>query len=291
MLPAIGFSLQAQYDRPLNQIIPLLKAAGFSAVSPVWSPELDLNSLASCVRTHNMTIQSLHAPHKGIPLLWEPDSDASKEVQSNILHCIDDCAQFQIPILVIHGWQGLYYTFPTEPLNFHFFDRMIPYARQKGVSIAFENLEGEEYLHALLARYRDKSHVGFCWDTGHDHCYPHKLNFLDAFGDRLIMTHLNDNFGLRDPKGMPNGKDDLHFLPYDGNIDWEDTIRRLQNAPTQTILNFEIKIRSHSTDAADMPYTHLSLEQLIAQAGDRARRIAQLYATFADDFESYSYTH
>ena len=283
MLPHIGFSLQSQYDQPLTQVIALLKNAGFSAVSPVWSPELDLAELAACVREHSMMIQSLHAPHRGIPLLWEPDFPSSTEIQQNILRCIDDCARFHIPILVLHGWQGLNYTFPTHPLNFRYFDDMIPYARQKGVSIAFENLEGEEYLHALLTRYRDQPHVGFCWDTGHDHCYPHKLNFMDAFGDRLIMTHLNDNFGLRSPNGIPDGKDDLHFLPYDGNIDWDNTIYRLQQAPRQAILNFEIKIRSHSKDLADMPYTQLSLESLIELAGDRARQIARQYAMLAEN--------
>lgn len=278
MLPHIGFSLQAQYDRPLTKVIPLLKNAGFSAVSPVWSPELDLAELSACVRRHDMTIQSLHAPHKGIPLLWEPDLPSSAEIQQNILRCIDDCARFQIPILVIHGWQGLFYTFPAQPLNFRFFDGMIPYARQKGVSIAFENLEGEEYLQALLQRYQEQPHVGFCWDSGHDHCYPHKLNFLDAFGSRLIMTHLNDNLGLRDPSGIPDGKDDLHFLPYDGNMDWDEALRRLQSAPRQSTLNFEIKIRSHTKDPADMPYTRLSLEQFIALSGKRAYRIARQYA-------------
>ena len=277
MLPDIGFSLQAQYDWPISQMITLLKNAGFSAVSPTWSSESDLESIVSCVRAHDMTIQSLHAPHKGIPSLWEPDSPAAAEIQESMLRCIDACVTFQIPILVMHCWQGLFYTFPSQPLDFRIFDSIVAYARQAGISIAFENLEGEEYLQALLMRYHRHPHVGFCWDTGHDHCYPHKLNFLDEFGDRLIMTHLNDNMGLRDPNGIPSGKDDLHFLPYDGNIDWDDTLRRLQSASKQSILNFEIKIRSHSKDPIDMPYTQLPLEQFILRSGERARRIARQY--------------
>ena len=47
-----------------------------------------LVSLAACVRKHNMTIQSLHAPHKGIPLLWNPDTPASVEAQNKIISCI-----------------------------------------------------------------------------------------------------------------------------------------------------------------------------------------------------------
>ncbi len=278
MLPGIGFSLQTQYDCPMEQVISLLQQAGFCAVSPAWSPELDLPALSDCVRAHGMTIQSLHAPYRGIPQLWAPDSPQSAEVRDKMLHCIDLCGQYQIPILVIHSWQGLIYTFPDTPLDFRIFDQIVQYAQQKGISIAFENLEGEEYLQALLTRYRNCPHVGFCWDSGHEHSYPHKLDFLKEFGDRLIMTHLNDNRGCRDPKGFPRAMDDLHFLPYDGNVDWEENLRRLQAAPRQSILNFEIKTRSKSDAPEDLPYTQLTLEAFVERCGRHARILAEQYA-------------
>ena len=62
----IGFSLQASYSMPLEQVIRLLKEAGFSAVSPLWSPELDLVAIDAQTRALGMTIQSLHAPHGGL---------------------------------------------------------------------------------------------------------------------------------------------------------------------------------------------------------------------------------
>lgn len=273
----IGFSLQAKYSLPTEQMIAHLKDCGFSAVSPVWSPETDMDALAACVREHGMTIQSLHAPLAGISRLWEPDFPDSAPIQDGILGCIDACAQFSVPVMVIHGWQGLIYTFPEDPLDFRFFDRMVDYAREKGVCVAFENLEGEEFLCALLERYRDRPHVGFCWDSGHDNCYPHQTDFLAAFGDRLIMTHINDNLGLRDPGGAPSGDDDLHFLPYDGHIDWVNAMGRMKAAPRQATLNFELKIRSNSSAPEDLPYTRISVEQFLKEAGIRARRIADLY--------------
>ena len=117
MQTRIGFSLQAQYDRPVTQVIPLLKEHGFSAVSPLWTPELDLTSLSACVNAHGIAIQSLHAPHKGIVFLWEPDSPASMEAQQRILCSLEACARFQIPILVMHGWQGFHYSFHAAALN------------------------------------------------------------------------------------------------------------------------------------------------------------------------------
>ena len=273
----LGFSLQAQYGCPLSQVIEFLYNAGFSAVSPVWSPNLELETLASYVYKHNMTVQSLHAPHGGIAYLWNSKDPLSAQAQRNITDCIDACSQFQIPVAVVHGWQGLIYTFPKEPLDFSVFDRIIDYADQKNVSIAFENLEGEEYLDALMMRYRGCANVGYCWDSGHDHCYPHKIDFLAAFGDRLIMTHLNDNLGLRDPAVIPTGNNDLHFLPYDGNIHWKNALGRLKNLPRQNTLNFELKKCSISTAPADLIYKNFSTEDFLYFAGQRARQIADLY--------------
>ena len=274
----IGFSFQSNFPFPVTEVIPLLCKEGFSAISPVWSPELDLDAIASCAKHHNMVIQSLHAPHKNISLLWQPDTEESRNVQHNILRTIDACSQYQIPAMVLHGWQGLEYTFPDTPLDFRFFDQMVDHAEEKCVAVAFENLEGEEYLGALMSRYAQLPHIGYCWDSGHDHCYPHKTDFLQAYGSRLIMTHLNDNLGLRDPSGIPSGLDDLHYLPGDGILDWTNALNRLSQCPVQEILNFEPKTRSHSKSPSDLIYSQLSLEQFISLAGSRARKIAAQYA-------------
>lgn len=278
MIPKLGFSLQGKYDKPIGEVVALLKANGFSAVSPVWTPELDLPALAECVCRAGMTIQSLHAPLKNFSLTWQPDIPESLEVQQNVLSSLDACEKFHIPVLVVHSWQGLEYTFPDTPLDFRFFDKLVDEAEHKGIVIAFENLEGEKYLEALLTRYCDKAHVGFCWDSGHDHCYPHKTAYLERYGHRLMMTHLNDNFGVRDLDGMPSGKDDLHFLPYDGNIDWQMQLKRLAKSAPQQTLNFEIKIVSKSSDYNDLIYTRLSLEEFMEHAGKVAREIAERYA-------------
>jgi hypothetical protein len=82
---------------------------------------------------------------------------------------------------------------------------------------------------------------------------------------------------LRDPAGKPSGNDDLHFLPYDGKIDWQHCLQKLANAKKQDVLNFELKIRSHSQDPADQPYAKLPLEDFIRMAGQRGRQVAQMY--------------
>lgn len=273
-MTALGFSLQAKYDCSLTQAVEMLCDVGFSAISPVWSPELPLEDLTACVARLGMTIQSVHAPHRGQPILWDPKDPTRDTVRQQFLDCIDTCARFSVPMAVLHGWQGLGYTFPETPLDFSAFDRIVDYAEERNVSIAFENLEGEEYLAALLDRYRDCSHVGYCWDSGHDHCYPHTLDFLESFGDRLIMTHIHDNFGTR---GVPTSLDDLHLLPGDGNIHWESAIGRLKALPRQKILNFELKKLCKSPAPEDRIYADLSTGDYFRLAAQRARKIADLY--------------
>ena len=154
---------------------------------------------------------------------------------------------------------------------------MTDHARKQGISLAFENLEGEEYLDALLTRYASESHVGFCWDSGHDHCYPHTMDFLARFGHRLLMTHLSDNFGLRDPSGIPSTGDDLHLLPFDGDLDWPHAIGRLRGAAPQDTLNLELKYRPN-------PFHPLPLlGQWISLAGQRGEALAALYENAPSD--------
>ncbi len=282
MAVGIGFSLQKQYNLPIAQVISMLRENGFSAVSPLWTPELDIAGLVSCVKELGMVIQSLHATQTNIALLWEPENDEALSVFQNVIKSIDDCARFGIATLVIHGWQGLTYSFPKAALDFSLYDKIVQYAETQGVLIAFENLEGEEYLDALMSRYLSQSNVGFCWDSGHDNCYPHKIDFLKKFGERLIMTHLHDNFGLRDAGGVPQTYDDLHLLPYDGAINWDNALSKLQKAKKQDILNFEIKSVPRSKAPTDLLYANLSLEDFIKKAGERARLIAEKYADGLD---------
>ncbi len=274
----IGFSLQLQYEKSHTEMIPLLKNAGFSAVSPVWSESLDLTALSECVRAHGMVIQSLHAPHANIQYMMEENNPLAERAFAALLATVDACAEFRIPVCVTHAWTGFTYDFSEDALDFSRFDRVVAHAKENGVAVAFENLEGEEFLHAVMKRYKDKPHVGFCWDSGHDNCYKHDADFINRYGDRLLMTHLNDNLGLRSPDGEQSGLDDLHFLPFDGKMDWEHEMRRLRTAKKQEILNFEIKIASHSKAPEDTPYRALSIEEFILRAGESARKLADLYA-------------
>ena len=272
-----GFSLQERYALPMPQVIDLLADAGFCAVSPGWQRDVSLVETIRHARSRDLTVQSLHGPLRGMPAMWDPDPEVSGPILQDLMQSAADCAEFGIPLLVVHPWNGVEYTFREENLCFDHFDTLVSAAERYGICVAFENLEGPEFLSALLERYSQSAAVGFCWDTGHELCYAPGWDFLSRFGDRLVMTHLNDNLGVTDPDGHLQGTDDLHLLPGHGIVDWEQTIARLKSSKKQEILNLELKIRPKGDRCKLDLYSQMPLKEYFQEAYIRAEAMLKNY--------------
>jgi sugar phosphate isomerase/epimerase len=91
------------------------------------------------------------------------------------------------------------------------------------------------------------------------------------------MTHLNDNLGVTDPSGRLQGTDDLHLLPGDGTLDWEEAVRKLNTAKRQEILNFELKIRPKGDRCKLDLYSKMPLRQYFQEAYQRASLAVKEY--------------
>ena len=266
-----GFSLQDNYILPMAEVLRLLADTGFSAVSPGWQRDGDYWDTVGKARELGLTVQSLHGPLRGMRAMWGAEPG---QLLEDLMDSATDCARLEIPLLVVHPWNSVDYTFQKDMLHFEHFDKLVARAENLGIQIAFENLEGPEFLVALMERY---SSVGFCWDSGHELCYAPGWDFLGRFGDRLVMTHLNDNLGVTDPSGRLQGTDDLHLLPCDGVVNWDDALQRLKAARKQDILNFELKIRPKGDRCVLDLYSKMPLQQYFQEAYQRACRAASTY--------------
>ena len=274
----IGISLSKTWKLPLEEVLPLIRATGFDAVSPVWSPKEDLSVTVRMANECGLEVQSLHAPFGQVVHMWSREEELCAPARQELLTALEDCARCGIPVLVAHVWKGFDYIFQPEDIFFGNFDLVVDVAQEKGVKIAFENTEGEEYLNALMAHFEGNETVGFCWDAGHELCYNDSRDLLAQYGNRLLMTHLNDNLGTSRFDGKIFWTDDLHLLPYDGIADWPYNIDRLRKANKQEYLNFELvtvsKPGRHENDA----YDQMPFQQYLAEAYKRACRIAYGYS-------------
>jgi len=274
----IGISLARKYEKAtLVEAIHMIKAAGFTALSPLWGTKVDMEEVCKTARGLGLYIQSLHAPFGKSDTLWSNDPAVYEKGLDLTMQALDDCIRLDIPIMVMHAWIDEDLSFDMDDLYFGNFDAIVEKATAHNVKIAFENTEGEEYLFALMDHYKDNPNVGYCWDSGHEMCYNHSQDLLAKFGDRLLMTHLNDNLGISDPGGEITWLDDLHLLPYDGIADWDYNVSRLNKSRPVPYLNFELNLASKPGRHENDQYAQMPLDKYFRLAFDRATRIAANY--------------
>ena len=254
--------------------VALFKKIGFDAFFAEWKKDFDFEGLKAIADKEGMIIQSIHAPFHKMASMWEKD-EKTEEALKELLDCVDACGKLGTDIMIVHAIIGFDKHTPNA-FGIENYRKVVDYAREKKVRIAFENTEGEEYLAALMDAFKDYENVGFCWDTGHEMCYNHSKDMTALYGDKLIAMHLNDNLGIWDYEGKIKGWDDLHLLPFDGIADWNDIVDRLNRCGFDGILTFEMNRVSKPGRRENDAYAKMDLDEYLTHVYMRACRVAQL---------------
>lgn len=267
----LGISVERSFGEP-EEAIRLVVDIGFEAVSPEWERGGETERWIKAAKDAGLEVQAVHAPFQRINALWIEEDERAEDVMAEQIECLRDCAAWGVPVVVIHAFIGFKDHTPTR-IGVERFGVIVAEARKLGVRIALENTEGEEYLAALMQAFPEET-VGFCWDSGHEMCYNYGRDMLALYGDRLYMTHLNDNLGIRDHAGEITWLDDLHLLPFDGIADWTYNAQRLNRAKKQDILNFELNIRSKPNRYENLAYEKMEIHEYLTECYKRACRVA-----------------
>ncbi len=213
---------------PMDHVdqLDVIKSVGFDGFFTMWQPE-KTEAIANKAAKLGLFQQSIHSPFSGeykVSHLWNGGEEGER-VTGSLIECVKDCARFDIPIMVIHPFIGFKDHTPTQT-GLDSYARVIEAATKYGVKLGFENVEGEEYLAAIMDKFGNEDCVGFCFDTGHEMCYNRHKDMLALYGDRLIHTHLNDNLGVRGEE--ITFRDDLHLMPTHGIADWHSIMERIR---------------------------------------------------------------
>ena len=214
----------------------------------------------------SMDFEFIHAPFAGINEMWLPGT-GYLTMYNAMKNTIDIAAKAGVPTVITHvssGWNPP----AVNDLGLSRYDEIVRYAKEKGVTLAFENLRMLGNLAVLLDRYEKEDNVRFCYDAGHEHCYTKTFSWLDIFTDRLICTHIHDNPG----RAMEDKTNDYdwHLLPFDGSVDYEQMIRKMDKYGYKGALMLEV------FHGARGMYDHLSAEEFMQTAYDRIKKISEL---------------
>lgn len=149
-------------------------------------------------------------------------------------------------------------------------DELEAYARDRNVKIALEN-SNSNYENLLLPVILDRpaEYMGFCYDCGHhNQMAPNETpeqrlirdGFRNELAERLVIVHLQDNDGVHDS----------HWIPFNGDMDWDDVVGFLKLADYKKPLNQEVSYASMSKKKKITP------EEFVAEAYEAGLRLTAM---------------
>jgi sugar phosphate isomerase/epimerase len=204
--------------------------------------------MAEAFSAAGLRYESMHAPWNNINAIWL-DGEAGDAIAEYLISYIGVCARQGVPVLVVHLSSGDGAP-PVSDIGRKRFDRIVNHAVRTGVKLALENQRKLANLAFLFELYEKCPAVGFCWDCGHEQCFAGGRRYLPLFGDRLLCTHIHDNFGKHNK--------DLHLIPFDGSINFSRAAAELRESGYKGTLTLEVLRENSSLYKKDTPEAYFS---------------------------------
>jgi len=248
------------YDLPVAERIRLIARAGFDGVMLWWGEEYDNTDFLKCpemARQMGLFVENAHLPYDNINDIWL-DNLTGEDLTKLYSRRVGEAATCGVPTLVMHLSKGNSPP-PPGPLGLERVKRVVEAAEKSGVNIAVENLKRAEYPPYVLDQIQSPR-LGFCFDSGHQHCRTPDVDWLSLYGSRLITVHLHDNEGAKPDREDP----DQHRLPFDGTVDWPRTMRKIAETGHRGAAAIEV---------TNMGYETKTAEEFLTIALERAKRL------------------
>lgn len=239
-----------------------IKNAGFDCF---FTNHRDLSKVSELVKKADeldMTCEFIHAPFGGINEMWLAGMNYLN-VMNGMKHSIDTAAATGVPTVIAHvssGWDAPQIT----ELGLSRFDELVLYATEKKVTVAFENLRKVGNLAYFVDRYENMEYVRYCYDCGHEHCYTKYVSWMDIFRNKMVATHIHDNHSRGDEAV---GSPDEHLMPFEGTVDYERMMRKLDEYSFEGALVLEINNRRYPE------WTH---EKFLSECYERLKKISEM---------------
>ena len=247
------------------------------AASPGYKRELE-KELAGL----NITFADSHAPHGGqhdLHCLCEEERGHLTWLFKLYLQIASD---LNVKTMTFHPGSDhnmpQYTGRPHRERVFRMLDELLPVAEKCDVIIALENSWSCSNTAEALLEYKEKyptEYLGFCYDSGHANImdngrhHPGCVAFdrwqrcgfaepqwddkrLEKMLPYVVNCHLHDN----------DGSADSHALPGNGNVNWDNIVNLLRQAPRLKVIQSEVK---HSRHHIELPVIVQKFHTLFGQ--------------------------
>ena len=203
---------------------------------------------AEAAKEYGVDNYQAHAPFPS--LVYPPESEINGRMIEVLKNMIRGCDRINCRNLIIHPFfLGYDHQLSAEEewdINLESYSRLIPVAKEYGVTICLENMfsghRGKIYAACCsdietACRYIDELNriagdrtFGFCLDTGHLLlCGLDPYKAVTKLGSRISAFHIHDN----------DGWEDAHLAPYMGILDWDRFCAGVRAIGYDKTLSFE----------------------------------------------------
>ena len=251
---------------PKTDVISMMSDVGFEACFSNMKERSLINEMKRKADSLGIEFEFIHAPYSGSNNIWKEGEECLPLI-NGIKESIDVAEENGISGIVCHVSSG-WHTPPLCDIGFKRFDEIIEHAEKKKIKVAFENVRKLGDHASIMHRYFDNPLVGFCYDSGHEHCYTETVPFIDLYHSKLWYTHLNDNVG-RDHNDM-EADGDFHYLPFDGTVDFKKMIKQMDK------YNFKGSLSLEVFNDTKLEYKELTPLEYIKICFERVKKISEL---------------
>lgn len=239
--------------------INAIKKAGFQNVfiqwyNKEWNPTQE--EQLKYIREKGLNVIFAHLGYKNINDLWL-ENEVGDELVEGYKNDIKICKENNIPMVVMH------LTSKSEAPKYNEtglkrLKEIVDYAQELNIKVAFENTKIKGYLDYVIENI-DNENVGICFDSGHYHVHFNDDLDFPKFKDRIFAVHLHDN----------DQSDDLHLMPFEGTLDWEETIKNLKECNYDGPVTLELCYRNE--------YLDMSIEDFYRKGYDVGEKLKEMF--------------
>ena len=214
--------------------IDAIKKAGFKNVFIQWynkETKYSQEYIVDYVKEKKLNIIFAHLGYKNINNIWL-DNEIGEELVNSYINDLINLKKLGINLVMMHLCAEFVAPPPNE-IGLNRITKICNKAKELNMKIAFENTKIKGYQEYVLDNIK-LDNIGICYDSGHDYCHFKNTFDFNKFKNKILCTHLHDNYG----------KNDDHLIPGDGNIDIEYVINGLKEANYKGYLTFEFVYRN-----------------------------------------------
>jgi len=244
------------------ELLGLIAHAGFQGIELFcsrshfdYTSRPDVQAMAEALRTHGLSIESLHAPNNrdlsptregGLPLsICEVERVRRIEAMDELKRAIDVAEDMPYARMILHMGGSRETADPRKrDAAFSTLEHLVLHAHHCGVTLCIENTPSEMGDPTYLRTFVDETRLSglrFNFDIGHAHLCdgPEEERIAKCFEplrELVSSIHLHDNHGDKDE----------HLPPYAGTIDWPAAVKLLKTAPDGHKLPIVLELKEKS---------------------------------------------